>query len=117
MSIAAALGFVIGYFAYKYLAAALGSLTGLILSVVVVLVWWLFMAMPFADAMASVIPLDLVKVASRDFGGFMLSITIGVVAIGCSLPIGIVLALGRQSDLFIVKTLCVALSSSSAACR
>ncbi len=37
----------------------------------------------------------------------MLSITIGVVAIGLSLPIGIVLALGRQSDLLIVKTLCV----------
>ena len=37
----------------------------------------------------------------------MLSITIGVVAIGLSLPIGIVLALGRQSDLMIVKSLCV----------
>ena len=33
--------------------------------------------------------------------------TIGVVAIGFSLPIGIVLALGRQSDLLIVKALCV----------
>ncbi|UWP92545.1 amino acid ABC transporter permease [Aliiroseovarius crassostreae] len=107
LPIAAALGFVIGFFAFKYLAAALGSLTGLILSVLVVLGWWLFMAMPFGNAMAAIIPLDLVKVVSRDFGGFMLSITIGVVAIGCSLPIGIVLALGRQSDLFIVKTLCV----------
>ena len=37
----------------------------------------------------------------------MLSITIGVVAIACSLPLGIVLALGRQSDLLIVKALCV----------
>ncbi|WP_424942358.1 amino acid ABC transporter permease [Aliiroseovarius crassostreae] len=107
MPIAAALGFVIGFFAFKYLSAALGSLIGMILSVLVVLGWWFFMAMPFGNAMASIIPLDLVKVVSRDFGGFMLSITIGVVAIGCSLPIGIVLALGRQSDLFIVKTLCV----------
>jgi len=46
-------------------------------------------------------------VQSRDFGGFMLSITIGVVAILCSLPLGIVLALGRQSDLLIVKSICV----------
>ena len=37
----------------------------------------------------------------------MLSITIGVVAIACSLPIGILLALGRQSDLLIVKAICV----------
>ncbi|MGB2409073.1 MAG: amino acid ABC transporter permease, partial [Paracoccaceae bacterium] len=46
-------------------------------------------------------------VISRDFGGFMLAILIGVVAIGCSLPIGIVLALGRQSDLLILKTISV----------
>ena len=37
----------------------------------------------------------------------MLSLTIGVVAIVVSLPLGIVLALGRQSDLMIVKALCV----------
>ena len=37
----------------------------------------------------------------------MLAILLGVVAIGVSLPIGIVLALGRQSDLMIVKYLCV----------
>ena len=37
----------------------------------------------------------------------MLSLTIGVVAIVVSLPLGIVLALGRQSDLLIVKALCV----------
>lgn len=107
MPIAAALGFVLGFVAFKIFGNLLGSLAGLILSVVVALVWWLFMAAHFADLLGGIIPLDLVKVQSRDFGGFMLSITIGVVAIGCSLPIGIVLALGRQSDLFIVKTLCV----------
>lgn len=63
--------------------------------------------------MDSILPISLEAVESRKFGGFMLSITIGVVAIACSLPIGIVLALGRQSDLMIVKALCVALSSSS----
>ncbi len=67
--------------------------------------------------MSGIINIGLEPVESRDFGGgFMLSITIGVVAIACSLPIGIVLALGRQSDLLIVKSLCVALSSSFAAC-
>ena len=51
--------------------------------------------------------IGLEPVTSRDFGGFMLAILIGVVAIGGSLPIGIVLALGRQSDMLIVKSICV----------
>jgi general L-amino acid transport system permease protein len=70
-------------------------------------VWWLFLAGPVSTGLASIIPLELTTVASRNFGGFMLSITIGVVAIACSLPLGIFLALGRQSDLLIVKALCV----------
>lgn len=37
----------------------------------------------------------------------MLSIIIGVTGIVLSLPLGILLALGRQTNLFIVKTLCV----------
>ena len=39
--------------------------------------------------------IGLKPVSSRDFGGFMLAVLIGVVAIGVSLPIGIVLVLGR----------------------
>lgn len=46
-------------------------------------------------------------VQSRKLGGFMVSIIIGIAGIALSLPIGIVLALGRRSDLFIVHTLCV----------
>ena len=65
----------------------------------------------FCRAMSSlrldgILPIGIEPVESRQFGGFMLSITIGVVAIACSLPLGIVLALGRQSDLLIVKSLC-----------
>jgi general L-amino acid transport system permease protein len=46
-------------------------------------------------------------VASSEFGGFLLAILIGVTAIAFSLPLGILLALGRQSDLVIVKMICV----------
>ena len=46
-------------------------------------------------------------VESAQFGGFMLSIVIGVTGIVLSLPLGILLALGRQSDLLIVKSICV----------
>ena len=49
--------------------------------------------------------LDHVEYAK--FGGFMLSIIIGVSGIVLSLPLGVLLALGRQTNLFIVKTLCV----------
>jgi general L-amino acid transport system permease protein len=40
-------------------------------------------------------------------GGFMLAITLGVTGIAGSLPIGILLALGRQSSMFFIKTVCV----------
>lgn len=47
------------------------------------------------------------SIDSDQMGGFMLSLTIGVTGIALSLPIGILLALGRQSSLFVVKTICV----------
>ena len=107
MPIGAALGFVVGYFAFRFLAPITGTLAGLIIAVLAALAWWLVFTVGFAELMHSIIPIGLETVESRNFGGFMLSITIGVVAIACSLPIGIVLALGRQSDLLIVKALCV----------
>jgi general L-amino acid transport system permease protein len=51
--------------------------------------------------------IGLTPVSSDQLGGFTLSIIIGITGITLSLPIGILLALGRQSDLFVVKTICV----------
>lgn len=102
-----AAGFAIGYFAYKFVLPVAGSLAAMILAVALPILWWLLAAGSVADAINSVIPIGIASVESRDFGGFMLAILLGVVAIGVSLPIGIVLALGRQSDLMIVKYLCV----------
>ncbi len=100
-------GFVIGYYVYKFAAAAFSSLLGFVLGVVAAVIWWLLLSSVFVGALDSILPIGIEAVESRKFGGFMLSITIGVVAIACSLPLGIVLALGRQSDLMIVKYLCV----------
>lgn len=47
------------------------------------------------------------SVDSSELGGFLLAVLIGVSAIAFSLPLGILLALGRQSDMMIVKTLSV----------
>ena len=45
-------------------------------------------------------------VKTRDIGGFLLTLVIGITGITASLPIGIVLALGRKSDMLIVRWLC-----------
>ena len=51
--------------------------------------------------------MGLEPVESSQIGGFLLSVIIGVTGIAASLPIGIVLALGRQSSMFFIKTICV----------
>ncbi|MBO9398088.1 amino acid ABC transporter permease [Shimia sp. R9_1] len=103
----AAAGFGIGYLAYRILAPIAGELVAIIAAIAVPVIWWLFLAGSVAAGLESVISISIPEVESRKFGGFMLSILIGVVAIGASLPIGIFLALGRQSDLMILKALCV----------
>ncbi len=100
-------GFAVLYFSYKAIDATAGSIPALIGSVLAMFIWWLFLASPVATAINSIIPIELGVVASRLFGGLMLSLTIGVVAIAVSLPLGIVLALGRQSHLPVVKAMCV----------
>ncbi|WP_375450305.1 amino acid ABC transporter permease [uncultured Devosia sp.] len=46
-------------------------------------------------------------VPTESWGGLMVTLIIALVGIICSLPLGIVLALGRRSKLPIIKTLCV----------
>ncbi len=105
--VSALLGFVLAYLAFRLLEPVIGFLFGIILAVLIALGWWLLLAEPFADMMAGIIPLDLEPVESRKFGGLMLSVMLGVTGIVGSLPLGILLALGRQSDLLIVKTISV----------
>ncbi|TNJ40726.1 amino acid ABC transporter permease [Phaeobacter sp. B1627] len=49
----------------------------------------------------------LSAVPSRDLGGFMLNLMLGVTCVSLSLPLGIALALGRQSDMPLIKWICV----------
>ncbi|WP_170419415.1 amino acid ABC transporter permease [Ruegeria atlantica] len=105
--IAAALGFVVGWGVYTIVSKQLSGLFGIVLGIAASIIWWLVLSSYFVGALDSILPIGIEAVQSRQFGGFMLAILLGVVAIGVSLPIGIVLALGRQSDLLIVKYLCV----------
>ena len=62
---------------------------------------------PFIAAWLLVGGFGLELVPTDQFGGLMLNVVIGVTGIAFSLPIGIVLALGRQSQLPIVRILSV----------
>ena len=102
---AALAGFALGYAVWRGLARlGMGAVVAAILAT---LAWWLWAAGPVGAALQSAIPAALRPVPSDQFGGFVLSITIGVAGIALSLPMGIVLALGRQSDLPLVRILSV----------
>lgn len=102
------LGFVLAVVAYGVIAKATSTLFGVIAAILTPIIWWLFLALPFASALNSILPIGIQSVDSDIIGGFMLAVLIGLTGIILSLPIGIVLALGRQSDLPIVKGVCVA---------
>jgi general L-amino acid transport system permease protein len=105
--VGALFGFVLLAGVYAALVKRAGPGLAAGLGLIVALVWWLFLDVPVTVALNEAIPFGLTAVQSDQFGGFLLAITIGVTAITFSLPIGILLALGRQSDMLIVKTLCV----------
>lgn len=96
-------GFVLGYVAFKkveHQSFAMGALAFLVAAVVT----W-FIGGFIVDAAPGLLALE--SVASRDMGGFMLNMILGTVCVSLSLPIGILLALGRQSDMPIIKWICV----------
>jgi general L-amino acid transport system permease protein len=107
LPLVAMLGFVVLGVAYLALVGRTSPMTAAGVGVVLALAWWLVLDKPLTEMLFSALPWGITSVASDQFGGFLLAITIGVTAIGFSLPIGILLALGRQSDMLIVKTLCV----------
>lgn len=99
-------GFGMGYLGFR-VSNGLNTLVRIAISIAAAIAWWVYGVVAFDTTLSSLAQVGLEPVASRLFGGFMLSLTIGVVAIGSSLPIGILLALGRQSDLILIKVLCV----------
>lgn len=66
------------------------------------------LATPFIIYVLLVGGFGLEEVGTHQFGGIMLTLIIGVTGIVVSLPLGIVLALGRQSHLPAMRIVCVA---------
>ena len=105
--VCALLGFGILALVYRLVSPKLGVVVGTAVGVVVACIWWLALQGYVSGWLESLIPITLEKVDSDQFGGFLLAFVIGVASISVSLPIGILLALGRRSDMLLIKTLSV----------
>jgi general L-amino acid transport system permease protein len=101
--IAVAAGFALPIVALRVLPGIIGSLGATIAAFVLPILYWLLVAGPLAGALSGILPIGMEYIPSDDFGGFMLAFIIGITGILLSLPLGILLALGRQSDLFIIN--------------
>ncbi|MGJ8617771.1 MAG: amino acid ABC transporter permease [Sulfitobacter sp.] len=102
--IVALLGFVAGYLVYDRFVKssfAAGFFGGIVAACVIWYIGGLLIPEGASDnAMLTAVP-------SRSLGGFMLNMMFGVTCVSLSVPIGIALALGRQSNLPVVKMICV----------
>ncbi|QPH52516.1 amino acid ABC transporter permease [Pontivivens ytuae] len=76
-------------------------------AIVTIGIWSIYLLGPIAGFVNGIVPIELSEVASRNIGGFLLTVILGITAISASLPLGVLLALGRRSDLFIIKSLSV----------
>ena len=68
---------------------------------------WYSLITPFVICWLLIGGMGLTPVPTDKFGGFMLTLTIGITGIVGSLPLGIALALGRQSDMPAVRMICI----------
>ena len=103
MPIFALLGVVVGAVVYSRVVT-ISAGVAVIAGFVAALIFWIasgYISRPMTDVMA------LQAVPSRDMGGFMINLMLGVVCVSLSLPLGILLALGRQSRMPIIKWICV----------
>ena len=102
-SVSAFIGCVIAIVCYRRFSSrsfAIAVLIGLIAANV----WWIIGGY-IVDLNDSFLALK--DVPSRDLGGFMLNLLLGTIAVCLSIPLGIALALGRQSGMPIIKWICV----------
>ena len=103
------IGLILGIGVYltlisKFLKTTSGAL---IVSFVFALIFYFFLSSFLVRFLSSLIPINLPFIDSLQLGGFTLSLIVGVSGIVASFPIGILLALGRQSNLPVIKMICV----------
>ena len=100
----ALVGFVVGYFVYARFVTksfAAGFFGGIAAAAVVwTISGYIVPALTPEETFLSAVP-------SRDLGGYMLNLMLGLTCVSLSLPLGIALALGRQSSMPLIKWICV----------
>ena len=97
-------GFIAGYLVYARLVGrsfAAGFLGGVVAAIVIWYVGGLLIPDNANDTAV------MQAVPSRDLGGFMLNMMLGLTCVSLSVPLGIALALGRQSSMPLIKWICV----------
>ena len=97
-------GIVAGYLVYANLVArnfALGFFGGIVTAVIVWQIGGAILPNPEITEGA------MRSVPSRYMGGFMLNMMLGATCVSLSIPLGIALALGRQSSMPLIKYVCV----------
>ncbi|MEE2773470.1 MAG: amino acid ABC transporter permease [Pseudomonadota bacterium] len=103
------IGLILGVGAYFILSSKLIKTTSvsLLAAFIFTLFFFGFLSDFLARFLANVLPISLPFIESLKMGGFTLSLIVGVSGIVASFPIGILLALGRQSNLPLIKMICV----------
>ena len=100
------MGIFVGYAIYN--DAEKGGLVTVVSALAALYVFVTFLSSPLANGLNSIIPIELEAVPSRDMGGYMLNMILGVICVSLSIPLGVVLALGRQSNMPLITLLFVA---------
>ena len=101
----ALLGLLAGYLAYARLLPRSFAMAFAGGAVAAIAVW--STGRVIIDPLTAALPVALYAVPSREMGGFMLNMMLGTVCVSLSLPFGILLALGRQSSMPIIRWLCI----------
>ena len=102
-SVSTLLGCALAIICYRRFSSGSFAIAVLV-SFIAANVWWIIGG-HIADSNESFLALEVVP--SRDMGGFMLNLLLGTIAVCLSIPLGIALALGRQSGMPIIKWICV----------
>lgn len=103
------IGLSLGIFTFILLLKLVSKNTVLsgIGALIFLIVFFMFFSNYLVNFLNIIFPIALPPVESLKMGGFTLSLIVGITGIVASFPIGILLALGRQSNLPIIKMICV----------
>ena len=103
------IGLSLGIFTFILLLKLVSKNTVLagIGSLIFLIIFFMFFSNYIVNFLNIILPIALTPVESLKMGGFTLSLIVGITGIVASFPIGILLALGRQSNLPIIKMICV----------